>query len=251
MIVQAPDGTEIEFPDDTPENVMADAMRRYVAEASVDRGVDRAQQSALARTGIGRRELEENLVNVDPRLSGAAHVNDVAAGVALPAAAAGAALPYIAPTALKVAASPLTSAAIGGYTGFKSGGLVGAIEGAAKGAIANKILGIGGGKLVDWANRIRALRAMKTASSAVPAVAETVAPVAAASAETAPAVAQVSTAAPATLSKAEAAAKLEALLGSAVKEGRVAAAAKEAAKGNRQLAEKILGDLQGEGVIAP
>lgn len=242
-------------------------------------GVDHARRAAL----------EENLVQIDPRLSGAAHVNDVAAGLALPVAAAGASAPYILPTLLRAAASPVTSAAIGGYQGFKRGGLMGAVEGAALGAATNKFLGIGGGKLIDWANRIRALRALGSvapaAAKAVPAVVEaaapaveTAVPAAAATADEAALLAQAakqyakdpamlavikqnlgnvapaaaeSAAAPAALSKAEAAAKLESLLGNAVKEGKLAAATKEAAKGNRQLAEKILGDLQGEGVVAP
>lgn len=51
-------------------------------------------------------------------------------------------------------------------------------------------------------------------------------------------------AAPAAPGRTEAAARLEALLGQALKEGQTAAATREAAKGNRQLAEKILAGIK-------
>jgi hypothetical protein len=219
------------------------------------------------------------------QLTGEDAQRGLATSVALaPAIAGPMALGAVAPT---LAANPVTSGAIigggiGGITGGWKGALRGALEGAGFGhlskvGMALKILKSMRGAAPAITAAAEEAPALARAAPAALSTEEALiakaikqypqidpnkiresitgaAPAAAEAAVVAPAAvtkAALPITTPADISKAEAAAKLEALLGNAVNEGRIAAAGKEAAKGNRQLAEKILGDLQGEGVLAP
>lgn len=126
-----------------------------------------------------RAALAANLEAIDPRLAGAARVDDRAAAFAgatplmLPAAlAAKAAAPAIG-TALRFSATPGGGALIGAAQGITDGDLVGAAQGAVVGAASGPILGQGAGKLLQFLSRFKragnVAQAARTASGSIPA----------------------------------------------------------------------------------
>lgn len=139
--------------------------------------------SAWVPAGMGREALAANLESIDPRLAGAARVDDRAAAFAgatplmLPAALAAKAVAAPAAAVLKFAGTPAGGAVIGGLEGAQRGPIEaaeGAVVGAAGGPLARGAIGKAG-KLLEFLGRFKgtapaiASTAAKGAVAAAPA----------------------------------------------------------------------------------